>query len=102
MGTYVLLSTLTDEGRETVSERPERIKEVNHELEAMGIKVLHQYAVLGPYDFVSIVEAQDNDSVFRMSLALGSRGTVQIMSLAAIPVDDFIASIRGYSRQSLH
>jgi uncharacterized protein with GYD domain len=102
MALYVLLSTLTDEGRKTVSERPERIKEVNQELEAMGIKVLHQYAVLGPYDFVNIVEAQDNDAVFKMSLALGSRGTVQIMTLAATPVDDFIASIRGYSRQSLH
>ena len=102
MAIYVLLSTLTDEGRKTVSERPERIKEVNQELEAMGVKVLDQYATMGPYDFVNIVEAKDNETVFKMSLALGSRGTVQIMSLAAMPVDDFIASIRGYSRQSLH
>ncbi len=95
MAIYVLLSTLTDEGRKTVSERPERIKEVNQELEAMGIKVLHQYAVLGPYDFVNVVEAPDNEAVFKMSLALGSRGTVQIMSLAAKSVDDFIATIRA-------
>jgi uncharacterized protein with GYD domain len=93
MPIYVLLSTLTDEGRKTVSERPERIKEVNQELEAMGIKVLSQYAVMGPYDFVNVVEALDNNAVFKMSLALGSRGTVQIVSMAALPVDDFIASI---------
>jgi uncharacterized protein with GYD domain len=102
MPIYVLLSTLTDEGRKTVSERPERIKEVNLEIEAMGVKVLDQYAVMGPYDFVNIVEARDNETVFKMSLALGSRGTVQIMSMPAMPVDDFIASIRGYSRESLH
>jgi uncharacterized protein with GYD domain len=102
MPIYVLLSTLTDQGRKTVSERPERIKEVDQELEAMGVKVLYQYAVIGPYDFVNIVEAKDNETVFRMSLALGSRGTVQIMSMAAMPVDDFIASISGYSRESLH
>ena len=95
MPTYVLLSTLTDEGRKTVSERPERIKEVNQELEAMGVKVLQQYAVMGPYDFVNIVEAKDNNAVFKMSLALGSRGTVQIMSLPASPIDEFIAQIRA-------
>jgi uncharacterized protein with GYD domain len=95
MPTYVLLSTLTDEGRKTVSERPERIKEVNQELEAMGVKVLQQYAVMGPYDFVNVVEAKDNNAVFKMSLALGSRGTVQIMSLPASPIDEFIAQIRA-------
>ena len=95
MPTYVLLSTLTDEGRKTVNERPERIKEVNQELEAMGVKVLQQYAVMGPYDFVNIVEAKDNNAVFKMSLALGSRGTIQIMSLAASPIDEFIAQIKA-------
>jgi uncharacterized protein with GYD domain len=102
MPIYVLLSTLTDQGRKTVSERPERIKEVDQEIQAMGVKVLDQYVVMGPYDFVNIVEAKDNETVFKMSLALGSRGTVQIMSMAAMPVDDFIASIRGYSRGSMH
>lgn len=94
MPIYVLLSTLTDEGRKTVKERPERIKEVNREIEALGVKVLSQYAVLGPYDFVSIVEALDNKTIARMSLELGSRGTVQILSLAAIPIDDFIDSVK--------
>ncbi len=94
MPIYVLLSTLTDEGRKTVKERPERIKEVNREIEALGVKVLSQYVVLGPYDFVNIVEAADNKTIARMSLELGSRGTVQIMSLAAIPIDEFIESLK--------
>jgi len=94
MPTYVLLSTLTDEGRKTVKERPERIKEVNREIEALGVKVLSQYAVLGPYDFVNVVEAPDNKAIARMSLELGSRGTVQIMSLPAIPIDEFIESVK--------
>jgi len=94
MPTYILLSTLTDEGRRTVKERPERIKEVNREIEAFGAKVISQYAVLGPYDFVNVVEAPDNKTIAKVSLELGARGTVQIMSLAAIPIDEFIASIK--------
>jgi len=94
MPIYVLLSTLTDEGRKTVKEKPERIREVNKEIEALGVKVLSQYAVLGPYDFVNIVQAPDNKTIARMSLELGSRGTIQIMSLAAIPIDEFIESVK--------
>ena len=84
-----MLSTLTDEGRKTVKMRPERIKEVNKEIEKMGVKVLEQYAVLGPYDFVNIVEAENNETISRVSIELGSRGTVKIMTLAAIPIDKF-------------
>jgi len=91
---YILLSVLTDEGRKTVKERPERIKEVNKEVEGFGAKVLAQYAVLGPYDFVNIVEAPDNETIARISVELGSRGTVQIMSLPAIPVDEFISALK--------
>lgn len=89
MGKYIMLSTLTDEGRKTVKMRPERIKEVNKEIEKMGVKVLEQYAVLGPYDFVNIVEAENNETISRVSIELGSRGTVKIMTLAAIPIDKF-------------
>ena len=94
MPTYILLSTLTAEGRKTVKSKPERIREVNKEIEAFGAKVLGQYAVLGPYDFVTIVEAPDNETISRISVELGSRGTVQIMSLPAIPLDQFIARVR--------
>jgi uncharacterized protein with GYD domain len=89
---YILLSNLTDEGWKTIKEKPERIKEVNKELEAMGVRVISQYAVLGPYDFANIVEAPDNKTIGRVSIELGSRGTIKIMSMAAIPIDEFLAS----------
>lgn len=91
---YVLLSNLTDEGWKTVREKPERIREVNRELEAFGVRVVSQYAVLGPYDFVNVVEAPDNETVARVSLELGSRGTIKIVSMAAVPIDGFIASLK--------
>jgi len=93
MATYIMLSTLTEEGAETIKERPGRIKEVNREIEALGVKVKAQYAVLGLYDFVNIVEAPDNETVARVSIELGSRGSVKIQTLAAIPIDEFIARL---------
>ncbi len=95
MATYIMLSTLTDEGRGTIKDKPERIKEVNKEVESMGVKIVGQYAVLGPYDFVNIVEAPDNKTVARVSVALGARGTVQLMTLPAIPIDEFIGSLKS-------
>jgi uncharacterized protein with GYD domain len=95
MATYILLSSLTDEGRKTIKARPERIQEVNKEIEAMGAKVIDQYAVLGQYDFVSVVEALDNETIARISVELGARGTIQIMTLPAIPVATFIERLRG-------
>lgn len=90
MPTYVILSKLTDEGRKTVKQKPQRLNEVNKELEGMGIKVKAQFAVLGPYDFVNIVEAPDNISMMKMSVELGSRGSVQLLTLPAIEVHDFV------------
>jgi len=78
----------------TLKKRPERIKEVNREIEEIGVKVLEQYAVLGPYDFVNIVEAPDNDAIFRMSVDLGSRGTIEIISMPAESIDHFIQSLK--------
>jgi len=94
MPTYVLLSTLTDQGRKTIKARPSRIKQVNKEIETMGAKVIAQYAVLGPYDFVNILEAKDNKAIAKISVELGSRGSVQFLSMPAIPIDEFIASIK--------
>ncbi len=91
---YVILSTLTDEGRKTLKEKPERILEVNKELEGMGVKVLKQYAVLGPYDFVNIIEAPDNETVTRMSVEIGSRGSVQLMSMPALEVEELINALK--------
>lgn len=89
MGKYIMLSNLTDEGRRTIKMRPERINEVNRELEEMGAMVEAQYATLGPYDFVNIVEAPDNETITKIVIELGSRGTVQIETLAAIPIGEF-------------
>ncbi|MEW6324209.1 MAG: GYD domain-containing protein [Nitrospirota bacterium] len=94
MATYIMLSTLTDDGRKTIKQNPNRIKEVNKEIEAMGAKVLAQYAVLGPYDFVNVVEAKDNAAIAKISVELGARGTVQFLTMPAIPVDQFIGGAR--------
>src|SRR2546425_777715 len=76
MPTYVLLSNLTDEGAKALKSNPKRLQEVNKEIEKFGAKVTAQYAVLGPYDFVSIVECPDNETIARVSVALASRGNV--------------------------
>ncbi len=94
MAVYVVLSKLTDEGRKTIKENPKRILEVNKELAKMGVKVREQFAVLGPYDFVNIVEAEDNAAMLKMSVDLGARGSVQLLSLAALPIEDFIKKIK--------
>lgn len=94
MATYVILSKLTDEGRKTIKENPKRILEVNKELEKMGVKVREQFCVLGPYDFVNIMEAKDNETVMRMSIELGARGSVQLMTMVAIPISDFVNKMR--------
>ena len=88
MAIYVMLTTLTDEGRKTVKSNPKRLKEVNKEVEAMGVKILAQYALLGPYDFLNILEAPDNKTISRVAIELGSRGTLQTMTLAAMSIDE--------------
>ena len=91
---YVILSNLTDEGRRTIRDRPERILEVNKEIDAMGVKVLKQYALLGMYDIINIVEAPDNETVMKMSVEIGSRGSVQMTTLPALSVEEFIRKIK--------
>jgi uncharacterized protein with GYD domain len=91
---YVILSNLTDEGRRTIKQKPERILEVNREIETMGVKILKQYALMGAYDFVNVVEAPNNETVMKMSVEIGSRGSVQLMSLPAVPVEEFIKRIK--------
>jgi len=90
MAIYIMLTTLTDEGRKTIKGNPQRIKEVNKEVEAMGVKILAQYALLGPYDFVNILEASDNKAVSKVAMELGSRGTLQTLTMAAMTLDEFI------------
>ena len=94
MAKYVLLSKLTEAGRNTLKTKPERIMEVNKELEAYGVKVLEQYAVLGPFDFINLVEAPNNEAVFKVSVELGSRGTVEITSMPAIKLNELIKTLK--------
>lgn len=94
MPIYVMLTTLTDDGRKTIKGNPERIKEVNREVESMGAKVLNQYALMGPYDFLNVLEAADNETVARIAVELGARGTLQTMTMVAIPVDDFVKGLK--------
>ena len=94
MAKFLMLTSLTDEGRKTITENPGRIKEVNKEVEAMGAKILAQYALLGPYDFVNILESPSNEAISRVAIALGARGTLQTMTLAAMDVDAFIGGLK--------
>ena len=94
MPVYVMLTTLTDEGRKTIKQNPERIKEVNKEVEKMGVKLLSQYALMGAYDFINILDAPNNEAIVKLAVDLGSRGTLQTTTLSAIPVDDFIKSLK--------
>jgi Uncharacterized conserved protein len=95
MPVYVALSKLTEEGSKTIKKNPERIKEVNKDLEAMGVKILAQYALLGQYDFINILEAPDNDSIVRMSVEMGSRGSVQMQTMPAVSIDELISDLKG-------
>jgi uncharacterized protein with GYD domain len=93
MPTYVMLTTLTPEGVQTVKNNPQRILEVNKEVQQLGATVKSQWATLGHVDFISIVEAPDDGTMARVSLELGSRGTARYETLSAIPMEDFIASL---------
>ena len=86
MATYVLLSTLTNEGRATLRDKPGRLREVNAEIERFGCHLIAQYGVLGPYDFVTVIEAPDNETASHLSFALGARGTVNIMTLPCVSI----------------
>jgi uncharacterized protein with GYD domain len=94
MAHYVVLSKLTDEGRKTLKSKPERVKEVNEEISRMGARVVNQFALLGKYDFLTVLEAKDDVAVAKIMVELGSRGTIQTMTLSAIPVDDFLSSLK--------
>jgi len=93
MPTFIMLTTLTSEGVQTVKNNPSRIREVNRELEQLGVTVKAQWATLGHFDFVNVVEAPDENVMARASLELGSRGTSRYETLTAIPIDEFIASL---------
>jgi uncharacterized protein with GYD domain len=89
-----MLTTLTDEGRKTIKNNPERIQDVNKEVEAMGIRIVSQLSLLGPYDFINILEAPSNDAVVKLAVELGSRGTLQTLTMAAMPIEQLIETLK--------
>jgi uncharacterized protein with GYD domain len=95
MATYVLLSVLTPEGGHTLHAHPERMVEVNQEINEFGCAVVSQYALLGPYDFLTVVEAPDNETIAHLSVDLGSRGTVKVTTFPAMPIDGFVEKLKG-------
>jgi uncharacterized protein with GYD domain len=98
MSVYLMLTTLTDAGRKALQEDPEILKEINKEVEYMGVKILTQYALLGQYDFVNIVEAPNNEAVAKLAIRLSAKGTTQTLTLAAISIDDLIATLKERER----
>jgi len=94
MAYYVMFTTLTDEGRKAVRDEPERLKEINKEVELLGIKLLSQYAVLGPYDFINIVEAPSDEAAAKLAIYLSARGTMQTTTYPAMTVDKLISILQ--------
>jgi len=92
---YLMLTTLTEKGRQTLNANPARLREVNRDVEALGAKVLHQWASLGEYDFVNVVEAPDELTMANLSVKLGARGSVKFQTMALLQVDDFLAALEA-------
>ncbi len=95
MALYLMLTTLTEKGVQTLNSNPARLREVNHDVEELGAKILHQWASLGAYDFVNVVEAPDDLTIAKVSVALGARGSSKIESLPLVSVDDLLVVARA-------
>jgi len=92
---YVMLTTLTDAGRKSIQEDPEKLREINKEVEFMGAKIINQYALLGQYDFVNILEAPSNEAIARLAIRLSAKGTTQTLTLAAIDIEQLIGALKS-------
>ena len=95
MPLYVMLSNLTAQGVQTLKANPDRLREVNRDIEELGAKVLHQWATLGPFDFVNVVEAPDTATIAKVSVALGARGSAKLQTLAAISVEELMTTLES-------
>jgi uncharacterized protein with GYD domain len=93
MPTFILLSKLSTQGVQTLKSNPERLREVNKDVEELGAKVMHQWATLGEFDFVNIVEAPDTQTIAKVSIALGARGSTKIETLPALEIDEFLSAL---------
>jgi len=93
MPVYIMLSTLTAQGVQTLQSNPARLREVNRDVEELGAKVLHQWATLGPFDFVNVVEAPDAATIARVSIALSARGSAKLQTLTALDIEELLTAI---------
>ena len=93
MPLYILLSTLSTQGVQTLKANPDRLREVNRDIEELGARVLHQWATLGEFDFVNVVEAPDIATVAKISVSLGARGSTRIETLPALAIDDLVSAL---------
>jgi uncharacterized protein with GYD domain len=93
MPVYIMLTSLTEQGVQTLKSNPDRLREVNRDVEELGAKVLHQWATLGPFDFVNVVEAPDTATVARVSVALGARGSAKLQTLPALEIEELLAAL---------
>lgn len=94
MSRYIIISNLTDEGAKTLKKNPGRVKEVNTELKNMGVEVIDQYAVLGNFDFISIVEADDETRITKAIVEIASRGSIKTATYKVMQIDEFIKSLK--------
>ena len=93
MPLFIMLTNLTSNGVKTLKDNPGRVQEVNKEVEQLGVKVLSQWATLGEYDFVSVVEAPDEKTMAKVSVELGSRGTTTNETMSAIAAEEFTKAL---------
>jgi uncharacterized protein with GYD domain len=94
MPTYILLTSLTAQGVQTLKANPDRLREVNKDVEELGAKVLHQWATLGPYDFINVVEAPDAATIAKVSVSLGARGSAKLQTLTALSIEEFLGAVK--------
>jgi uncharacterized protein with GYD domain len=94
MSKYLMLTNLTEEGRRVVKDDPDRLYEINREVESMGVKIISQWALLGPYDFINIVEAPRDEVIAKLAIYLSALGTVQTTTFAAMTLEDLIAALK--------
>ena len=93
MPTYIIMSNLSEQGLQTLRANPERLREVNRDVEELGARVIHQWATLGPFDFVNVVEAPDAATIARVSVALGARGSARLQTLTALSIEEFLDAV---------
>jgi len=84
MFTYVGLIQLTQEGREALEKAPEYLEKFKHIIEEEGGKLEDTYAVMGPWDFLALVQYPDNAAAFR---ALAKIGKLEVIKTETFPVE---------------